>query len=129
MLAKVGQYDKELAVELRILLRMIERYVPKIGDTELPISKDESTDLIKPTPVIKKVFRENPDKQFSPGELRDMLKRLRQQKRLIVKSKDLLVTTHTVVRALLKQEFVIKIDKPDGIPVYQLANKENELLI
>lgn len=126
LIAKVEKYDGELATELRIVLRMMQRYIPQNGlshqaDKNLSnsINTVSESKMVKPSQVFRKVFKENPYKEYSPAQLRDILKEVKKRGELIIRSNNLLVTTHTILRILTKKKFIEKIPKSDGIPVYK----------
>lgn len=123
---RVAKYDGVLATELKIVLRMMQRYIPQNGvDSQTnkniseSITKVEESKLVKPSQVLRRIFKENPDKEYSPAQLRDILSEVKRRGELIMRSKNLLVTTHTILRILTKKKFIRKIDKSDGTPVYQ----------
>lgn len=126
LITKVEKYDGELATELKIVLRMMQRYIPQNelqsqtdSNISESISKVAESKMVKPSQVFRKVFKDNPKKEYSPRELRDILTEVKKRGELITRSKDLLVTTHTILRILTKKKFIEKIPKSDGIPVYK----------
>lgn len=126
LISKVEKYDGELATEIRVILRMMQRYIPQNDlnpETERKISESISkvaeAKLIRPSQLIRKVFKENPYTEYSPGQLRDILKEVKKRGELVIRGKNLLVTTHTVIRMLRKNNFIERIEKSDGIPVYR----------
>ncbi len=134
LIGEFEHYDMKLTSQLRSIIELIDAYTPK-SDIE---KKDKQSDLFeekklafeKPTTnrrklkavqAAKKLFVENPNQEVSPPDLRDLLKELRESGELANKGKNLLVTSHTAIRVLLKQKFVEKIqENPEDDPTYKL---------
>lgn len=134
LIGEFEHYDIKLTSQLRSIIELIDAYTPK-SDIE---KKDKQSDLFeeknlvfeKPTTnrrklkavqAAKKLFIENPNREVSPPDLRDLLKELRESGELANKGKNLLVTSHTAIRVLLKQKFVEKIqENPEDDPTYKL---------
>ena len=80
---------------------------------------------LKPTRIIRKVFDENPDRTFSPPEIRDLIQDYIDKGLTVVKGKKLLVTAHTIIRVLMKQGFIERIQEDENTdPVYKRKSEE-----
>ncbi len=71
-----------------------------------------------PTKAIKQMFDNNPQINFIPIVLRDKLLKLKEEGKLKSESKDLLSTTHSVLKHLVKINYIEK-DESKEIPTYR----------
>jgi len=139
LISKIKKRNIPEASQLESILELIDEYSPykSNGDTQI-ILKDENpveksnlnrSDIpLKPSFALKNLFKSNPDKSFSPPELRNFLKELKDKGKLNHRGKDLLGTTHTTIKVLIEHNIIEKIKPtPESDPVYKLKKKNNEV--
>ena len=125
ILSKLQKQVPELASQLEVILGLIDEYTPiNRSENAQPVKVDEGQQRlfkkIKPVQAVKKLFKENPDKKFTPPELRDCLKELKERGGLQHKGKNILTTTHTTLRLLQDQNYIERIVEGVSDPVYKL---------
>lgn len=137
VLAELAIRNPELSGELKVILRLMEKFNTSDDVTitkenisatpsklqvvgEVDIEKINKV-VVKPTRLIKMVFAENPDKTFSPPEIRDWILKFVAEGLTVVKGKRILTTAHTIIIGLLKQNYIEKIVEYEGAdPEYKL---------
>ena len=125
IISKLQKQVPELASQLKVILGLIDEYTPVNGNEVVqPVKVDDRQQniftKIKPVQAVKKLFKENPDKKFTPPELRDSLKELKERGGLQHKGKNILTTTHTTLRVLQDQNYIERIVEGESDPVYKL---------
>jgi hypothetical protein len=117
-------------MELKVLVRLIEKH--KTNGIEQPkekvISSSDSVVGKSLVQVVRSLFRDNPDKEFSPGNVRDYLQPLIEQGKLKSETDEVIRIAHRTLRSLIRQNFVDKIKREGEYPVYKLKPKEKGLL-
>jgi len=69
---------------------------------------------------VKDYFLDNPERLITPAEIRDHLERLNKEGKVVINAKNILYAGHTVLRSLIKQSFVEKVQLPGRDPSYKL---------
>ena len=132
IIKRFEKYDFELAAELRVLLRMLSKHSQTPNhpitqeqiEDEFPFSDGNiqlTNKMIKPVAALRRVFSQFPDREFIPAELNRVLEDYHSRKELVFRSNNIPRTTHTSLRVMLKSGFIVKIEKPNGIPAYKKA--------
>ena len=111
IISKLQKQAPELASQLNVILGLIDEYTPVNGNEVVqPVKADDRQQIIfkllRPVQVVKKLFKDNPDKIFTPPELRDQLQHLKNSGGLIHRGKNMLTTTHTTLRLLQEQNYI-----------------------
>jgi len=117
--AELRAYDK-LLLKLQITTNkdIIEADHGKTTET---ISMFDTGDQkpTKPLSAIKKLFNENPDKKYTASEITTKLKEIQNADLLIVRSKNINSTAHTVLRMLIRKEYIEKeLSTAEGVNLY-----------
>ena len=108
---------QKLKSELEVIQRLLAKRVSSESDlmTDSYIMKQQR----RPLQAIKKIFSDSPKKDFTPGQLRDELQRLRDNKSLKSNASNLLSVTHSALKSLVKKNLIVKNDMTDP-PSYHL---------
>lgn len=106
-----------LQSELEVIQRLLAKRVSSESNliTDAYIKKPQR----RPLQALKKIFSDNPKNDFIPGQLRDELQKLRDNKLLKSNANNLLFVTHSALKSLLKKNIIIKNDMADP-PSYHL---------
>lgn len=126
--------------ELRNMAKLQEKVVKLVNQQELIqsmidriTSSEEASQLFKaigkpkrPIKAIFELFRENPDKKYSPPDLRDELEYLKKQNLLLSDANNLLFVVHSCLRGLLKSGFIMKVVENDSV-FYQYKRRPSEI--
>lgn len=147
ILDELAKENPHLSGELKVVLRLMDKFnknnisgtlkntvETKESSFVLPSEKPVGHSIkvkriVKPTQLIKKVFAENPNKTFSPPEIRDLILKFIEDGLTYVKGRKLLVTSHTILKGLVNQNYIDKIIENEGAdPTYKLRQKEKGLL-
>ncbi len=123
LVRRVEPYDAGLAMELKILLDMIQNNIPKNGAAQSKKVTQINPRGKRAVPIVKSIFTANPGERYTPPEIRDILKEFKDRGELISKSGSLLSTAHSAIRVLERQGYIEKIIEPDADPVYRLKPK------
>jgi type IV secretory pathway VirD2 relaxase len=107
LVAELRAYDKILS-KLKINFREIVEKDNGHGTDEESLFKSDTESKTKPLPAIKKLFNENPEKKFISADIKAKLQELNKRGLLIVRSNNLHSTAHSVLRMLLKKDFITK---------------------
>ena len=100
---------EQIQADLSAVRRLILRH--EVQETlELKVTGNDT--IISPkriglTVAITGFFKDFPDKEWSPSDLRDWLLELRRRGELYSKAKSLLTATHTVIRKLEGQKKIV----------------------
>ena len=93
----------------------------KIAKSTSPPKKHDKGN--RPVPIVRQLFKDNPDKEFSPPEVRDVLQALKDKGELVSTSPETLRTAHSALRSLNRQKFIERIEREDKDAVYKLIKK------
>lgn len=114
-----------LQVGLKAVLGLLERSpirekLSSNTDTVQPLNEK-----VGPTKAIIQMFDNSPNYNWTPGELRNKLLKLRKDGKLASKSTDMLSAVHSILKHLIKIEHIEK-DSNKQIPTYRRKlEKEN----
>ena len=113
--SKLEGEDKFLVVRLQWILDLIDKYsVP----ANWAVRKDEPATLfpttgrtkkLKPVSFLRKLFTENPDKEYSMGDIKQMFVESSIRGELIIRAKSTNATAYTAVRVLERQNFIMRV--------------------
>lgn len=92
-------------------------------DVELDLDSELPSRALKPADALKWIINRNPEKLWSPGELRDNLEWLRKHQRLDSSAKNLLWIVHSSIKSLIK-DFLVR----DGDKYIKRINEDESLL-
>ena len=100
-------------------------------ETQKTIFSNSSTPkAVGPNEAVIQILKNNCDKSWTPSELRDELKRMKDKNLLITDSDDLLTSVHNVLQAEIKKGKTGKIIKVKGKsenrPEYKYKKQDNE---
>ena len=128
LLAKLEKNNPKVIRRLITVLDWIEE--SRLNNTVVVEKKESSNNVdlfaiqpgkqLKPVEAAEKLFRNNPDDELTPPQLRNYLKQLKEHGELNHKGKNMLTTAHTVLKVLVKKGFVEKIQRENEDPVYTL---------
>lgn len=116
--SKLQGEDKFLVVRLQWILDLIDKYsIPANGGAhkEEPMTFFPSTGRtkkLKPVSFLRKLFSENPDKEYSMGDIKHLFVESSIRGELIIRAKNTSATAHTAVRVLERQKFIMRL--PDS---------------
>lgn len=138
LIKQFAKYDQESAIELKVLLRMIDKLIIQNGTSTKDEQKVVGTGTVsnvpitkrtRAVPIVKRIFAENQDTIYSPPDIRDVLQAYKNRGELMAKSQNTLSTAHSAIRVLVRQGFINRvIDLDGGDPTYRLTKKEKGLL-
>jgi len=76
------------------------------------------------TTAVKLIFKENPDRSYSPREIADEIDRLRQAGKVIVKAKTYMKSAYVVLRRLTDKKYIEKVFSDESLdPKYKKIPK------
>ena len=115
---QIVEQIESLKTDLDAVERLLKKHSFKEED-QLPLFFDNpSSEAMTPTEALLKILNENPDKSWTPGELRDEFVKLREKKLLRTESKDLLSGIHSILKLHVKIGDIEK-DHSKKIPEYR----------
>ena len=110
----------KLKNQLEFIQSMVNRFVTK-EETESLFRTMEKPK--RPIKAIMELMRENPDKKYTPTQLRDELEYLKKQNLLLSDAKNLLFVVHSCLRGLLRASFIMKVYEEDDSVFYQYNDR------
>ena len=98
----------------------VQGAVRPTGTDQVPLfSSKNNTGILKTAQVIKQEFVNNPNKEFSPAELRDILLDYIKSGKVSTSAKNVLYAVHTALRALVSRGAITKIQLAERDSVYK----------
>jgi hypothetical protein len=128
IIERLSKANPDLGVELKIVMRMIEKHSHN-GQTQISIPFQEKETITRskgrgkllPISVIKEYFNNHPEQEFSPPELRKILIDACNSGEVKIKGKNISSTNHVILRMLVDNGFIRKIEREGTNPVYMKA--------
>lgn len=115
---QIVEQIESLKADLEAVERLLKKHSLK-EDGQLPLFDDNtSNEAMKPTEALLKIFNDNPNKSWTPSELRDEFVKLKERNLLLTESKSLLSAIHTILQMHVKNGDIIK-DYSKNIPEYR----------
>lgn len=110
----------KLKNQLDLIQSMVSRFTTneETGNLFKTIEKPR-----RPIKAILQLMRDNPDKKYTPTQLRDELEYLKKQSLLLSDAGNLLYVVHSCLRGLLKSNFIMKVYEENDSVFYQYNDR------